>query len=86
MMMKGMVTMMMIMSRMMMMMMMLPLAQRNGGKVSRFGAEKRRQGVTEKVWKGRGWRREGGVRRKEEGGRRREGEKRTVVEGVRKRN
>ena len=38
----------------------------HGGKVSRFGAEKRRQGVTEKVWKGRGWRREGGVRRKEE--------------------
>ena len=42
------------------------LAQRHGGKVSRFGAEKRRQGVTEKVWKGRGWRREG--------------EKRTMVE------
>ena len=57
------------------------LARRHGGEVSRFGAEKRRQGVTEKVWKGRGWRREGGVRRKEEGGRRREGEKRTVVEG-----
>ena len=62
MMMKVMVTMMMmIMSRMMMMML-----QRNGGKVSRFGAEKRRQFVTEKVWKGRGWRSEGGVRRKEE--------------------
>ena len=55
-------------------------AQGHGGKVSRFGAEKRRQGVTEKVWKGRGSRRgEDGVRRKEQGGRRREGEKRTVV-------
>ena len=45
------------------------MAQRNGGKAS-----------TKHVWKGRGWRREGGVRRKEEGGRRREGEKRTVAE------
>ena len=47
--------------------------------MSRCGAEKRRQGVTEKVWIGRGWRREGveeggwsqeeGAGREEEGGR-----------------
>ena len=32
--------------------------------MSRFGAEKRKQGVTEKVWKGRGWREGGGRERK----------------------
>ena len=48
------------------------------------GTETRRQGVTDKVWKGRGWRREGverGGRSREGGGGGREVEKRTVVEG-----
>ena len=51
------------------------LTQRNGGKVSQKRSGKEEGGG------GRGWRREGGVRRKEQGGRTREGEKRTVVEG-----